>query len=37
MCLGDWSTLGFIKDSDIQAVALMLEVPEEEGSEDGNA
>ncbi len=36
MCLGDWSRLGFIEDSDIQEVALMLEVPEEEGDKDGD-
>ncbi len=36
MCLGDWSKLGFVKDSDIQAVAILPEVPEEDGNKDGD-
>ncbi len=36
MCLGDWSQMGFVEDSDIQEVALLPEVPEEQGDEDGD-
>jgi hypothetical protein len=27
MCLGVWSLLGYVKDSDIKAVAILPEVP----------
>ncbi len=36
MCLGQWSLLGYVHDSNVQEVALLPEVPEEEGDEDGN-
>ncbi len=36
MCLGDWSKLGFVEDSDIHAVVILPEVPEEDGNEDGD-
>ncbi len=35
MCLGQWSLLGYVHNSDVQEVAL-LEIPEEEGDEDGD-
>ncbi len=36
MCLGDWSRFGFIEDDDVQAVAHLPEVPEDEGAEEGD-
>ena len=34
MCLGDWSWHGLVKDSDVTAVAMMLDVPVDDGSLD---
>jgi hypothetical protein len=34
MCLGVWSRLGYVKDSDIKAVAILPEVPANMKEED---
>src|SRR5882762_844387 len=34
MCLGDWSRHGLVKDSDVTAVAMMPNVPADDGSLD---
>jgi len=34
MCLGDWSWHGLVKDSDVTAVAMMPNVPADDGSLD---
>lgn len=35
LCLGDWSLLGLVKDSDVERVARLPDV-EESGDEDGD-
>jgi hypothetical protein len=35
MCVGTWSQLGFLKDSDVLTVSLLLEDEEEEELEEG--
>jgi hypothetical protein len=34
MCLGIWSRLGYVKDSDIKAVVVLPEVPVDEEEEE---